>query len=111
MDTVKSTKFGPGGDTNREQIMRKNEKLSKLMGNMKDEHQLTLSTLKERLDEIPINQESVFLGKEKPKVGRFADYEALLPPDYYTFLAKKNVSKDENKWFLRSHHIESLTGK
>lgn len=115
MDTVKSTKFGPRAgedDTSRSNlILKKNEKLSKIMENVKDEHVLALSALKERVDEIPINQDSVVLGREKQKIGRFGDYEALLPSDYYTFLAKKNVTMDNNKWFLRSHHIESLTGK
>jgi hypothetical protein len=115
LDTAKSLKVeGDKPEENnpstlRSSILKKNENLSKILDNCKDPNFLTLSTLKEKINEIPYIPEAVNLGKEKPKIGRFADYEAVLPADYYTFLAKKNVDMDQNKWFLRSHHIETLT--
>jgi len=48
-------------------------------------------------------------GREKQLLGRNSGYEVLLPAEYYTYLAKKNVDMDDKKWFIRSHHIETLT--
>ena len=77
---------------------------------LKDPDLLTKSVFKEKIDESVFEPRAVTLGKPDSQVGRFTKYETLLPPDYYTFLAKKNVEMDDKKWFLRAHHIESLTG-
>ena len=77
---------------------------------MKDPELLAKSTLKEKIDETVYLPEAVGLGKSKPTLGRFANYETLLPSSYYTYLAKQNVEMDDNKWYLRAHHIETLTG-
>lgn len=37
-------------------------------------------------------------------------YELNLPPDYYLKYVQDNLPKDDaKKWFIRPHHIESLT--
>ena len=91
-------------------ILKKNERLSKTLENVQDPNFLTKSTLKGRTDDAVILPDTVNLGRDKPKLGRYSDYEMLLPPDYYTFLAKKNIEMDKDPWYIRSHHIETLTG-
>lgn len=92
-------------------IMKKNETLSKDLEDCKDPNFLTKSTLKGRTDDAVLIPDTVNFGKDKPKMGRFSDYEMLLPSDYYAFLARKNVEMDKDPWYIRSHHIETLTGK
>ena len=92
-------------------ILMKNEALSKTLENCQDPNFLTKSALKGRTDDAIVVPDTVNIGRDKPKLGRYSDYEMLMPPDYYTFLAKKNVEMDKDPWYIRSHHIETLTGK
>ena len=36
-------------------------------------------------------------------------YEALFPVEYYESMAKQIIHKKGPKWFIRPHHIETLT--
>jgi len=45
--------------------------------------------------------------KETGQLG--GKYEAILPTEYYEAKLLDNVKMEEKLWFLRPHHIESLT--
>jgi len=36
-------------------------------------------------------------------------YELNLPPDYYLKYVQDSMRIDDKKWFIRPHHVESLT--
>jgi len=93
----------------KDSILKKNETLSKALEDCQDSNFLTKSTLKGRTDDAVLIPDTVNFGKDKPMMGRFSDYEMLLPSDYYAFLARKNVEMDKDPWYIRSHHIETLT--
>ena len=112
LDTSQKLAFSPRSSTGRNHPGLKastTATINKIL-EMKDPELLTKSTLKEKIDESTYVPESVALGKSKPQVGRFSNYETILPSSYYSYLAKQNVEMTDSKWYLRPHHIETLTG-
>lgn len=76
---------------------------------MNDENQrLDQSNLKETIDMNYYKDQGVEIGKYNETSDKFLDYQLYLPQDYYNSLIDKE--KDNKNWYIRPHHIETLTG-
>ena len=54
--------------------------------------------------------EAVEIGKYANKSDLFREYELYLPVDYYTKFTNRNEKEKDPKWYVRPHHIETVTG-
>ena len=67
--------------------------------------------LRESINNTYYKPSAVELGKDKLKSNTFTDYEVYLPVEYYNMMTNKEPERNKKEWFLRSHHVETLTGK
>lgn len=65
--------------------------------------------LEETLNKSYYKPNAVEIGKYNVKSDNFREYELYLPANYYTKLALPE-EKDQSKWYVRPHHIETVTG-
>lgn len=66
--------------------------------------------LRESINNNYYKPNAVDLGNEKLKSNKFTDYEVYLPVEYYNMMTVKEPERNKKEWFLRSHHVETLTG-
>ena len=79
----------------------KNPEKSRILGENK---------LEETLNQSYYKPEAVEIGKYNVKSDLFREYELYLPVDYYTKLTRKPENDKDPNWYLRPHHIETVTG-
>lgn len=68
------------------------------------------SHLEETLNQSYYKPEAVEIGKYSVKSDLFREYELYLPVDYYTKFTHNKEIEQDSKWYIRPHHIETVTG-